>query len=90
MGRRFKDMQTPEQQWAALQTPRSAASPRSSVRPASHSEWRQMTAHQQAAHLARLEGHEDEAREWERMGAQAAAADAAAEAAPKKKRGWFW
>ncbi|MEU9224839.1 hypothetical protein AB0D40_10780 [Streptomyces massasporeus] len=88
MGRRFKDMQTPEQQYAALQAQRSAAASPSSVRPASHSEWRQMTAHQQAAHLARLDGREDEAREWERMGERAAAADAAAEAMPKKRR-WF-
>ncbi|WP_329532841.1 hypothetical protein OG568_22335 [Streptomyces sp. NBC_01450] len=81
-------MQTPEQQYAAHQAQRPASSSRSAVSPASHSEWRQMTAHQQAAHLARLDGREDEAREWERMGAQAAAADAAAEARPKK-RGWF-
>jgi len=81
MGRRFKDMQTPEQQYAARQAQRPAPSPRSSVRPASHSEWRQMTAPQQAAHLARLDGREDEAREWERMDAQATA--------KPKRRGWF-
>ncbi|MEU0603597.1 hypothetical protein ABZ484_36045 [Streptomyces sp. NPDC006393] len=86
MGRRFKDMQTPEQKWAAQQTRRPA--PARPVRPATHAEWRQMTPHQQAAHLARLDGREDEARKWERMGAQAAAADAAAEAKPKKRR-WF-
>ncbi|MET9387983.1 hypothetical protein ABZY09_45115 [Streptomyces sp. NPDC002928] len=86
MGRRFKDMQTPEQQWAARQGQRPAPSPQSPTRPASHSEWRQMTAHQQAAHLARLDGREDEARKWEQMGEQAAAADAAAE---RPKRGWF-
>jgi len=88
MGRRFKDMQTPEQQYAARQAQRPASQSGASVRPAGNSEWRQMTPHQQAAHLARLDGRESEAREWERLGTQAAAADAAIEAKPRK-RGWL-
>ncbi|MEU6405553.1 hypothetical protein [Streptomyces sp. NPDC046985] len=83
MGRRFKDMQTPEEQWAASrQASQSAGASASRVRPAGSSEWRRMTAYQQAAHLARLDGREDEARRWEQKQSQAG------EARPKK-RGWF-
>ena len=41
-----------------------------------------MTPHQQAAHLARLDGRESDAREWERYETEATAP------APKKRR-WF-
>ncbi|MER6420698.1 hypothetical protein [Streptomyces sp. NPDC001137] len=80
MARRFKDMQTPEQQYAAQRG--SNPTPAAPTRPATHAEWRAMNTHQQAAHLARLDGREDDAREWERYEAEATAP------APKK-RGWF-
>ncbi|MFM9446915.1 hypothetical protein [Streptomyces acidiscabies] len=84
MGRRFKDMRTPEQQWAARQIERPATATGATVRPASNAEWRAMTVRQQAAHLARLDGREDDARKWERSEAEANAPQ------PKKKRGWLW
>ncbi|NEC84959.1 hypothetical protein [Streptomyces sp. SID12501] len=84
MGRRFKDMQTPEQQYAAQQAARRADTPAPSrpVAAATHREWVAMSAHQQAAHLARLDGREDEARRWEQQEAKLTTP------APKK-RGWF-
>ncbi|MEV6947933.1 hypothetical protein AB0N07_39565 [Streptomyces sp. NPDC051172] len=84
MGRRFKDLQTPEQQYAARQAQSStgSAAPSTPVRPAANAQWRAMTPHQQAAHLARLDGRESDAREWERYEAEASTP------APKK-RGWF-
>ncbi|MFM9612717.1 hypothetical protein ACKI18_28895 [Streptomyces niveiscabiei] len=42
-----------------------------------------MTPHQKAAHLARLDGREDDARKWERYEAEASTPT------PKKKRGWW-
>ncbi|MET7823172.1 hypothetical protein ABZT23_00645 [Streptomyces sp. NPDC005386] len=77
-------MQTPEQQWAARQSERSASASPSPAGPVSNADWRQMTAYEQAAHLSRLDGDDAEARNWERMGKRAAAADA-----KPKKRGWF-
>ncbi|NEC86621.1 hypothetical protein [Streptomyces sp. SID12501] len=84
MGRRFKDMQTPEQQYAAQQAARSvdAPAPSGSVVAATHREWVAMSPRQQAAHLARLDGREDEARRWEQQ-------EAPATAPAQKKRGWF-
>ncbi|MFJ5302155.1 hypothetical protein [Streptomyces sp. NPDC088350] len=85
MARRFKDMPTPEQQWAAQQTDRSAAPvPARPYRPATDTQWRAMTPHQKAAELARSDGREDDAREWERLEAEGSAPQ------PKKKRGWLW
>ena len=81
MSRRFKDMQTQEQRYAARQAQRPAPSPTQPVRPATQSQWRQMTVHQQAAHLARLDGREADARKWEQREAEANA--------PQPKKRWW-
>lgn len=94
MVRRFKDMQTPEQQWAAQQAP--------SLRGMAHaaeqeSERQQMTAdvygrqgrdYSDPAKAARAQ------READRLRARGkalrdTASRAEAEAAPKKRRGWL-
>ena len=64
MSRRFKDMQTEEQRYAAQQAQRPA--PARPASPVSRSEWREMNTNQRGAHIARLMGDEDGAREFER------------------------
>lgn len=66
MGRKFKDMQTPEQRYAreiAQRPHRPAGEP-------SHREWRSMDAYEQAAYLARSDGRESDARQHEEARAQ--------------------
>lgn len=71
MARRFKDMETPEQQYAREATLR----PHRPVGEPSHQEWRSMDAYEQAAHLARQDGREDEARKHEAVRAERLAPD---------------
>lgn len=77
MGRKFKNMQTEEQRYAARAT--SQPHPARPTTPASHEVWTSMSAYEQAAHLCRLDGKEEEAREWERM-------EMGTQAAPKRRR----
>jgi len=79
MGRRFKDIETPEQQYAR----QAAQRPQRPTGDVSNSQWRSMDAYEQAAYLARSDGREDEAQKHER--ARAERLDP-----PKKKRGWLW
>jgi len=99
MGRRFKDMQTPEQQYAAQQAPARAHELREQARAVEAESW-ELTAPRRrevgngralpvfGPHSARDQARDDQLR------AQAedlwAAADAAEEPAPKPKRGWLW
>ncbi|MBT2440056.1 hypothetical protein J7E93_07960 [Streptomyces sp. ISL-36] len=69
MGRKFRDMQTPEEQYRSQSSTRESARTGSTV-PASHEVWEQMNAYEQAAHLARLDGKEAEARKWESLGSR--------------------
>ncbi len=84
MGRRFKDMQSPEQQYAARQVDRStpAPVPAQPHRPATEAQWQAMTPHQKAAELARTSGREEDAREWEQWEAEQSTPQ-------KKRRGWL-
>lgn len=79
MGRKFQRMQTEEQRYAA--TTRTPAPTRPAT-PASNEVWSSMTAYEQAAHLARLDGKEDEARKWERL-------EKGPSTAPRKRRWLF-
>ncbi|MFD8815764.1 hypothetical protein ACFV23_30820 [Streptomyces sp. NPDC059627] len=82
MARRFKDMQTPEQQLAARQNQRPEQGPPSApVGPLTNAEWRQLPTRLKAAHLARLDGDEDRAREWERREQEATT--------PEPKKRWW-
>ncbi|MFD5322913.1 hypothetical protein [Streptomyces sp. NPDC127092] len=75
-------MQTPEEQYFA-QCVASGTARSGPVTPASHEVWRQMNAYEQAAHLARLDGGEAEAQEWERMAAERSATS------DRKSGGWL-
>lgn len=78
MARKFKDMETAEQQYAreaSLRPHRPSSEP-------SNSEWRSMDVYEQAAYLSRQAGNEDSARKHEEARAE--------RITPKpKKRGWF-
>ncbi|MET8982050.1 hypothetical protein ABZX85_41305 [Streptomyces sp. NPDC004539] len=95
MGRRFKDMRTPEQQWAAQQAPR--------LRQMAHEADREAQRQQMTADVygrqgrdysdpARAAGAQREAdRQRGRRDGLRATADRAEQAAtPPKKRGWLW
>jgi hypothetical protein len=78
MGRKFKDMETPEQQYAR----QAAQQPQRPTGDVSNSQWRSMDSYEQAAYLARSDGREDEARQHEQARAQRLNP-------PKPKRRWF-
>lgn len=95
MGRKFKDMQTPEQQYAARQAP--------ALRRMAYQAEQQAEGHQMTADVYGRRGRDysdprkaDAAqREADRLrnrgkGLRDAANRAEADAAPKKKRGWLW
>jgi hypothetical protein len=81
MARRFKDMETPEQQFAR-QSAQRPHRPAVEAEQLSNREWRSMDGYEQAAYLARQSGNESEARKHETARAELLAP------APKK-RGWF-
>jgi len=78
MARKFKNMETPEQQYAR----QTATRPQRPTGNVSNAQWRSMDAYEQAAYLARSDGREDEARKHEQARSERLAP-------PKKKRGWF-
>ncbi|MEV7001135.1 hypothetical protein AB0N62_26065 [Streptomyces sp. NPDC093982] len=94
MARKFKDMQTPEQQYAARQAP---ALRRMAYNAEQEAERQQMTADvygRQGNDYSDLSKAAGAQREADRLRGQAkglrqTAKRAEAEAAPKKKRGWF-
>lgn len=94
MGRKFKDMLTPEQQYAAQQAP---AMRRMAYNAEQQAEREQMTADvygRQGRDYSDPSKADRAQREADRLngrarGLRAAAIRAEADAAPKKKRGWF-
>ncbi|KMS73625.1 hypothetical protein ACM01_17965 [Streptomyces viridochromogenes] len=94
MGRRFKDMQTPEQRWAAQQAPRLRGM---AYMAEQESERQQMTAdvygrqgrdYSDPAKAARAQREADRLRSRGKA-LRDTASRAEAEVTPKRRRGWF-
>jgi hypothetical protein len=66
MSKKFKDMETPEQQYAR----QAAQRPQRPTGDVSNSQWRSMDSYEQAAYLARSDGREDDARKHEQARAE--------------------